>query len=829
MTLPLQNLDDLTFDALVEEGRALIPVYAPRWNDHNISDPGITLIELFAWLTEQQVYRVSRVGAAHRRAILALLGGRPRPPRPARTVVRVTPRPEAGPVPLPATLEVAGSDPSGAIVLFQTTAPMTAVPVEVRAVLVGDRDGLHDVTGRWARQEPFAAFGDDPGPGAALYLGLGPLGRDTAPLPDAGDVPVAAPPGVPSDVAEDGGPERAGPPVLPAGVPLSLYVRLAGPDGRPDARARIRRALAETAAACEPPPNLRACDDAPAQARASGGQPTDPARSSAGQPTYSAGLLAHHAVRTAWEIQVRPEIWRRLDPARGEVVDDTRALTLDGRVIVRLPEDGVPFPLTGRPEPLVYLRCRLLTGRHDAAPMVERLVPNAVPGLQASAPRAAFIIAPDATVEGPMPAVGSAVGFDARLDARERIVWLRFFERSTERPAVRLLDVQPPRNGVPGRLVVEALRLGVGAGRPLQQLDIPNGPAVAGELRVYSVEEASSGEAAPARAGGPGALAAASPSPSLRWREWSLHPTLAGAGPADAHAVLVDRADILAFGDGERGRVPPTGALLLGLGRSTRAGAGNLDAEAVSRLADTPHNRALLADRGGVEAVAAQVVQVTNPLPAEGGAPEETLDEALGRVRDAAERPERAVTVADYEALALETPGVRLARVGVRPGFHPDLPHARALGVVTLIVLPFLPRGRPMPTDALRGAVAAYVGRRRLLGTRVLVAGPAYREIAVRARVRGRPGTRPAALAAQVSATLDRFFDPLTGGPDGAGWPFGRDVYRAEVLQAIDEVPGVDHVLELELFVTGQGAVCGNVCLGPTGLVSAGRHEIAVE
>ncbi len=57
MSLPLPNLDDRNFADLVSEMRALIPRYAPQWTDHNISDPGITLIELLAYLSEMILYR----------------------------------------------------------------------------------------------------------------------------------------------------------------------------------------------------------------------------------------------------------------------------------------------------------------------------------------------------------------------------------------------------------------------------------------------------------------------------------------------------------------------------------------------------------------------------------------------------------------------------------------------------------------------------------------------------------------------------------------------------------------------------------------------------
>lgn len=61
MPLPVPNLDDRTFDQLVAEARGLIPKYFPKWTDYNPSDPGITLLELFAFLVEAAVYQINRV------------------------------------------------------------------------------------------------------------------------------------------------------------------------------------------------------------------------------------------------------------------------------------------------------------------------------------------------------------------------------------------------------------------------------------------------------------------------------------------------------------------------------------------------------------------------------------------------------------------------------------------------------------------------------------------------------------------------------------------------------------------------------------------------
>ncbi|HEY9670720.1 MAG TPA: hypothetical protein V6D11_04700 [Waterburya sp.] len=75
MPLQLPNLDDRTYNDLVEEALRLIPSYAPEWTNHNPSDPGITLIELFAYLTEILNYRLNRVTDENLCAFLKLLNG----------------------------------------------------------------------------------------------------------------------------------------------------------------------------------------------------------------------------------------------------------------------------------------------------------------------------------------------------------------------------------------------------------------------------------------------------------------------------------------------------------------------------------------------------------------------------------------------------------------------------------------------------------------------------------------------------------------------------------------------------------------------------------
>lgn len=85
MSLDAPVLDDRTFQDLVDEAKRLIPNFCPEWTNHNLSDPGVALIELFAWMTEGTLYRLNRVPERYYAKFLELVGIRPFGSSAART------------------------------------------------------------------------------------------------------------------------------------------------------------------------------------------------------------------------------------------------------------------------------------------------------------------------------------------------------------------------------------------------------------------------------------------------------------------------------------------------------------------------------------------------------------------------------------------------------------------------------------------------------------------------------------------------------------------------------------------------------------------------
>ncbi len=818
MPLPLRNLDDRRWADLVEEGRTLLPLFArrePRWTDHNIHDPGVTLIELFAWLAEMDIHQLSRVPEHHRRKFLALIGYSPRPPQAARTLLSFQLKDGASPLALPAGVEVETPPLAGLDPRFRTLKGLTAVPLAIGAVLVDDGHGLHDRTRQVGEGLPTPVFGEDPWPDPdkgrpAFYLGL------RAPLP--------------------------------SGVPVTFYLRFAGPGTGEETRQRLWQEARRLQAACQRPPPAPCTPEPPPdeccrelEGGAEEGRPGSIPASAARQPVDDR-LPPHHSAQIVWEIYASDAAPTpgegRWQPA-GEVVDDTRCLTLDGAVQITLPDALVPRPLQQGPvrQPLYYLRCRFLAGQYDAPPTLVDLLPNSTEAEQAfPAGQWELAIAAGVQPDGPPPQPGQTTRLRIHWKEAGTATALSFEPGAPDLPDVTVLAYTAPTYSQPGKLTLELEALGTGQGRPHQVFHLLETKIQGGSLRLFTLEQKEAG------------------AEETTWREWAERADLDASSRTDLHFTLdADTGEITA-GSGDRGRLFPPGATVLASYRATVARLGNLDRGKITRLAQTAHNRALLGDLRRVQDALAQI---TNPLAAVGGAETESLEHATGRAMEvlwaherlhelcdrfacgsldqiprgeilAVKAPQRAVSLIDFERLALDAPGTQVARARAWADLHPAYPCLKAPGVITVVIMPSLPARRPQPSPGLLEAVRRYLHPRRTLTTRVEVVGPTYLEVGVRAKVQARAGASPGRVREDILRALDRFLAPRAANGDQPGWPFGRDVFRSEVLQIIDGIDGVDYVQSLELLPGTGEPQCGNLSVCPTWLVAPGKHEIEV-
>jgi len=138
VTLPVPDLDDRRFQDIVDDAKRLVPKYCPEWTNHNLSDPGVALIELFAWMTDMFLYRLNQVPDRLYVKFLDLVGVELFPPQAAATDLTFwLSAPEAQPVTVPAGTEVATAPTSdSAPLVFATTADLHIAQPELVDLLV---------------------------------------------------------------------------------------------------------------------------------------------------------------------------------------------------------------------------------------------------------------------------------------------------------------------------------------------------------------------------------------------------------------------------------------------------------------------------------------------------------------------------------------------------------------------------------------------------------------------------------------------------------------------------------------------------------------------
>ena len=151
MTLPTPTLDDRRFQDIVDEAKRLIPTFTPEWTNHNLSDPGVALIELFAWMSEMILYRLNQVPDRFYTKFLDLVGIEPFPSSSARTDLTFwLSSPQADAVRVPAGTQVGTAVTGGeSAVLFTTLEDLTISQPVLSAALTTRAEDDERVTDVW--------------------------------------------------------------------------------------------------------------------------------------------------------------------------------------------------------------------------------------------------------------------------------------------------------------------------------------------------------------------------------------------------------------------------------------------------------------------------------------------------------------------------------------------------------------------------------------------------------------------------------------------------------------------------------------------------------
>jgi hypothetical protein len=272
------------------------------------------------------------------------------------------------------------------------------------------------------------------------------------------------------------------------------------------------------------------------------------------------------------------------------------------------------------------------------------------------------------------------------------------------------------------------------------------------------------------------------------WITWQEVPDFYGSQGSDRHYRLNHLTGDLQFGGGSNGRVPPPGSNLRMTQYQTGGGAsGNRLTREITQLKTTiPY-----------------VDRVINLEPATGGANAESLEAFMNRAPKAIRHGNRAVTVEDFEDLALlASPAVARARCVPLLNLKRDplaIVNPPQLGEVSVIIVPNTVDRLPNPSLELIDRVKTYLEAHCTPTLNLSVVGPLYIEVSVTVEIVPVSLSLSGAVERQVQETLSRFLHPLTGGFDGKGWFFGRRPHRSDLYALLEAIPNVDHIHSLRI------------------------------
>lgn len=701
MPLPMPTFDSRKYQDILDEALARVPVHNPEWTNFNKSDPGVTLIEVFSFLTESLLYRANQIPERNRLKFLSLLGVGLAPGASARGLVSFSSTEKTpSTVTLEADVEVlAGQVP------FRTETGLDVLPIEAQAFYKQPASPDDDTVTYY--NQLYSALRDTTPPSELkLY--------QTTPFSPRGTTQL-----------------NLGRDTTDHSLWIALLLR---PTDKPYATQleKVREALAGKTLSLGVVPALAASGKrlAPGGAQASSGL-----------------AVLNFQVPKLPPGGVLPESNDERD-ASYRTIKTTEVPTAPSVVQITLPEEPSELALWSNLDPLE-------AGSRDFPPSLE--------GMEQDERIITWIrIVPSAPAQTNLLWTGINTVF------------------ATQRAHVRG-ELLPP-----------------GTGEPDQVATLSQKPVVSGSvtLRVTTGDKNEIWQ----EIDDLGAAGPEVPVPDLRAPPGTPTPP---ALPSKVYALDPESGQ-LRFGDGLKGARPPSGAILrvdydFGVGQAGNVGIGAI----------------------GTGPTLPPAIKVTNCLATWGGADAETVAEGERQVPRFLQHRDRLVSEADFETIALRTPGVAIGRVDVLSAYHPGLsPNqpGNAPGAVTIMALPkydnLIASSGP---DTFLDAIACWLEPRRLVTTEVFVRRPDYRRIWVSIGLDVVAGVSVAALREAVARAVRTFLSPL---PDpgvapessllnfsstpqvsraGRGWPLFKPVLALELAAIANRVDGVAFVKQVLL------------------------------
>jgi hypothetical protein len=293
------------------------------------------------------------------------------------------------------------------------------------------------------------------------------------------------------------------------------------------------------------------------------------------------------------------------------------------------------------------------------------------------------------------------------------------------------------------------------------------------------------------------------------WIKWREVQEFFDSGLNSRHYRLDRASGELEFGNNVHGRIPP-------------AGGDNIVAFAYQAGGGAAGNVAAGEIKSPVTAVAG-VDSVINPMPAGGGSEAATPEDMLEIGPAQISNRSRAVTTNDFENLALES-SREVAKARCLANRNAN--GRSEIGWTSIHLVPHSKDKTPQPSLELRRAVSRYLASRADLTMidegHLFIGPPEYVPINVDVTVFAKSLDAVARAELNVRQKLDQFLHPLTGGVDGTGWDFGRDLAASDIYRLLEDIDEVDHIEKLRL----SAGDAETIAVGNAALIASGTHII---